>query len=48
MPHNKALILATRPTREQPAGPHNFRLVESETAPLAEGEVLVAQPLPVA
>ena len=39
MPHNKAFILATRPTREQPAEPHNFRLVESETAPLAEGEV---------
>jgi NADPH-dependent curcumin reductase CurA len=41
MPHNKAFILTTRPTREQPAGPHNLRLVESDTAPLAEGEVLV-------
>lgn len=41
MPRNKAFILATRPTHDQPAGPHNFRLVESEIAPLADGEVLV-------
>ncbi len=41
MPRNAGFILATRPSREQPAGPHNFRLVESETGELAEGEVLV-------
>ncbi len=41
MPRNQGYILATRPTREQPAGPHNFRLVESDLAAPAEGEVIV-------
>ena len=41
MPHNKGYILATRPTRDQPAGPQNFRLIQSETEALGEGEVLV-------
>ena len=40
MPQNKAFILASRPSREVPAGPHNFQLVESETAAPGEGEVL--------
>ena len=41
MPRNKAFILATRPTREQPAGPHNFQLVEGDAGGLEEGEALV-------
>ena len=41
MPQNKAFILASRPSREVPAGPHNFQLVERETAAPGEGEVLV-------
>ncbi len=38
---NKAWHLVSRPSREQPAGPHNFRLVESSVAEPAEGQVLV-------
>jgi NADPH-dependent curcumin reductase CurA len=41
MPTNKAFVLASRPTRENPAGPHNFKLVESEAPELREGDVLV-------
>ncbi|MDH7798596.1 MULTISPECIES: NADP-dependent oxidoreductase [unclassified Beijerinckia] len=41
MAQNKAFILASRPSREAPAGPHNFQLVESETAAPADGQVLV-------
>ncbi|MDT2021091.1 NADP-dependent oxidoreductase [Methylocella sp. CPCC 101449] len=41
MPQNKAFILASRPSREVPAGPHNFQLVEREAAAPGEGEVLV-------
>ena len=41
MPRNRMIILATRPTREQPAGPHNFRLMEAEAEAPGEGEVLV-------
>jgi NADPH-dependent curcumin reductase CurA len=38
---NKAWHLVSRPSREQPAGPHNFRLVESSVAEPAEGQVLI-------
>lgn len=38
---NLAWHLVSRPTREQPAGPHNFRLIESEQAEPSEGQVLV-------
>lgn len=38
---NKAWRLASRPTRENPAGPHNFRLVESDVREPAEGQALV-------
>lgn len=38
---NKAWRLVSRPTRETPAGPHNFALVESELTDPAEGQVLV-------
>lgn len=41
MPQNKAFILASRPSREVPAGPHNFQLIESEAPTPGEGDVLV-------
>ena len=41
MPRNRMFILATRPSREQSAGPHNFRLMEAEAEAPGEGEVLV-------
>ena len=41
MASNKSYILASRPTRDAPAGVQNFKLVESETGPLADGETLV-------
>ena len=41
MPGNKAFILGARPTRANPAGPHNFRLIEREPPDLGLGEVLV-------
>jgi NADPH-dependent curcumin reductase CurA len=39
MPTNKQILLASRPTG--PVTPENFRLVETELAPLAEGELRV-------
>src|SRR3954469_6855131 len=39
MPKNKQIVLDNRPQGEATAG--NFRLVESETPPLKDGEVLV-------
>ena len=39
MPHNKAIVLASRPQGAPVAG--NFRLVESETAEPGEGQLLV-------
>ncbi len=38
---NKAFILASRPTREQPASPENFRLEERQVGDIGDGEVLV-------
>jgi NADPH-dependent curcumin reductase len=39
MPHNQQILLDNRPTTEASAS--NFKLVESETPPLQDGEVLV-------
>ena len=41
MPRNKAIVLASRPTRDAPAGPHNFRLVDMVTPDPVDGETLV-------
>jgi NADPH-dependent curcumin reductase CurA len=41
MPRNKGIVLASRPTREAPAGPHNFRLVDIVTSGPTDGQVLV-------
>ncbi len=41
MPRNRGFIFATRPTRDNPAGAHNFQLFERDTDELAEGEALV-------
>ena len=41
MPLNRAFVLDSRPSRETPAGPHNFRLVENEIGQAADGQVLV-------
>lgn len=38
---NKAFHLETRPSSQVPAGPHNFRLIETPVRPLKEGEILV-------
>jgi hypothetical protein len=41
MPANRAFVLDSRPSHETPAGPHNFRLVESDISEPGEGQVLV-------
>lgn len=38
---NKSWRLVSRPTREQPAGPHNFELSENAMAEPAEGQLMV-------
>lgn len=41
MPANRAFVLDSRPSQEMPAGPHNFRLVESDIGEPGDGQVLV-------
>jgi NADPH-dependent curcumin reductase CurA len=41
MPRNKGFVLASRPTPGEPAGPHNFQLVDILTGEPANGQVLV-------
>ncbi len=38
---NKAFLLKSRPSRQQPAGPHNFELVETAIGDPAESQILV-------
>jgi NADPH-dependent curcumin reductase CurA len=41
MPRNKGFILESRPTKDAPAGPHNFKLIDIVTGDPADGQVLV-------
>jgi NADPH-dependent curcumin reductase CurA len=41
MPRNRGFVLASRPTPDAPAGPHNFKLVDIITGEPDSGQVLV-------
>ncbi len=41
MPRNKGFVLASRPTRDEPAGPHNFKLIDIPVGEPDAGQVLV-------